>query len=616
MAAAIRDRLGAGFAVKTRAQQVEETSAALRDGLAFVRYLLVGFAAVGLLVGGFLIYNTFAMLVAQRSRELALLRALGATRRQVSRAVLVEALVLGLLGSLVGIGLGYAMALGLRALFGSFGLSLTAALSLTAGTVVGGVLLGTIVTVLSAWAPSRRASRVLPVAAMRDAESVRDASPTGRLWTGVAVLAVAVGLVAVGLTRDDAGARAATTALGALVLLLAAVVLAPAAARPFAGLVRPALRSVAGAVGSLAALNVRRNPRRTAATASAVMIGLALVVGITVVTASIRSSVFALVDRTVGADFAVSTSVGQPFATEIGDRIAAVPGVRAVVRQSQGAALLDGQRGGITAIGGGPLDAAFSVDVLAGDPAALDRGGLVVGETAAGDRGWSVGTPVTVTFADGSRRTLTVGAVVADNQVLGEVVVPLEVFRATGGASQDTLLWVRVDDGSDPAAVKAGIEKVTASNPLLVVADQTEIKERNASALNQILVVIYALLALSIVIAVLGVVNTLALSVAERTREIGLVRAVGATRRQVRRMIRWESVTITVLGAVLGLVVGLAIGLVLQRALSTSGIEVLTVPWPALLAMLAGAALVGLLAGVLPARRAARLDVLEAIATE
>ena len=241
------------------------------------------------------------------------------------------------------------------------------------------------------------------------------------------MLAVAVGLVAVGLTRDDAGARAATTALGALVLLLAAVVLAPAAARPFAGLVRPALRSVAGAVGSLAALNVRRNPRRTAATASAVMIGLALVVGITVVTASIRSSVFALVDRTVGADFAVSTSVGQPFATEIGDRIAAVPGVRAVVRQSQGAALLDGQRGGITAIGGGPLDAAFSVDVLAGDPAALDRGGLVVGETAAGDRGWSVGTPVTVTFADGSRRTLTVGAVVADNQVLGEVVVPLEV---------------------------------------------------------------------------------------------------------------------------------------------------------------------------------------------
>ena len=598
VAAEVRDLLGPRFDVRTRAQQVETGSAALQEGLAFIDYFLIGFAAVALVVGAFLIFNTFSMLVARRSREMALLRAVGATRRQVLVAVLLEAAGLGLVGGLLGLLLGFATAAGLKALFGAFGLSMTSALAYSVRAVVVALLLGVVVTVVSAWVPARRASRVPPVAALRDAVSVPDQMSHRRLWAGVGVLAVAVLAVVLGLWVVPA--RVQTVALAALLLVAAGVVLAP----PLAVVAMRGLGHLVPRFGGLprrlATSNAVRNPRRTAATASALMIGLALVVGITVITASTRTSLASFVDRAVGADLQVRTPTRQPFSRDLAEAVAQVPGVRSVVRESAGVAQVDGRREGITAIGG-PVTDAYDVRVDSGDVDSLGRGEALVDADTAQQHGWAVGTEVLLRFMSGAEVTVRIGGVVEPGGALAGLVVPLDTYRAAGGAAQDTMLLVRLDEGADPAVVGPEVKAAVAANPLVVVADRSEVKERQAAGLDQLLFVVYALLALSLVIAVLGIVNTLALSVAERVREIGLLRAVGATRAQVRAMVRWESVGISVFGGVLGVVIGVAVGVILQRALVDSGITDLTVPVLPLLAFLVVAGLAGVLAGALPA---------------
>jgi putative ABC transport system permease protein len=605
-----------GLVVKTRAAQVKEQSDSLRQGLAFFNYILIGFAAISLFVAAFLIYNTFSILIAQRGRELALMRAIGATRFQVLRSVLIEALLVALFSVILGIGVGYLLALGLGAFFAAIGLSLTSGIAITVNSIVWATVIGIVVTLVSAAVPAMRASRIPPIAALRELNSTAEGAGRRRTIFGFVLLAVAVLLIVVGLRGSGDGADAAQTGAGALLLLISVVVLTPLLGVGLVTLATPILSKLGGTPGKLAARNAARAPKRLATTASALTIGLGLVVGVTVITASAQTSIDKLIDESFRAEAIVSTVTGQPFSSTIAESIREVDGVQYVVSESSGGVSIDGVEQDLRAIGGGPLDSVYSLDAVTGEVGTLTKGNAIVSNDLATERGWSLGTAVPVLFPSGDRETFTIVGQFEQTQLLNGLVIPLEDYRAAGGGSQDTVLFVAVEPGADSATVLAGVKDAAAVNPLVSVLDQTEVKQANADQLNQLLYFVYAMLALSVVIAALGVVNTLALSVIERTREIGLLRAVGATRHQIRRIIRWEAIVVALLGAVLGIVIGIATGTVLQRALADSGIEVLDIPVTTLIVILILAIVIGILAAVLPARRAARLNILDAITDE
>jgi putative ABC transport system permease protein len=615
VADSIAAALGEGWEVQTRDQQVEEQASALRQGLGFINYVLVGFAGISLFVAAFLIYNTFAMLVAQRGREMALLRAVGSSRGQVLRSVLVEALLLSLFAAVVGIGLGYLIARLLVALLGRIGLSLTSGVALTAQAVVWAVILAVVVTVLSALLPALRAARTPPIAALRDADTPVERPGTVRSIIGGVLLVLALAGLATSL-REDPSVQ--LVALSALLLLVATVLLAPllavAAAKAASALMR-----IGGVSGQLAGRNAERGPRRVASTASALLIGLALVTMVSVVVASARESINQLIERSFGSDYIVATQTGNPFSQNIATQLRGLPDVQYVISQSQGPARVDGEDQFITAMGGGPVNSVFDVAVESGEVGELAQGTAVADSEWAATAGVSVGDRVTVLFPSGQTRSFTLQGIFArttDAGLLSGLIIPKEDYRSVGGAGQDTLLYVTLKPDVDPAAALAQVEAVTAENPLLQVLDQTAIKEQNSQQINQLLYLIYGMLGLSIIIAALGVVNTMALSVLERTREIGLLRAVGASRRQVRRMIRWEAVLVAFAGALAGVVVGLIAGISLRQALSGDGIDVLVIPLATVVVILVMAVVLGVLAAAIPARRAARLDILGAIATE
>ncbi len=606
--------LGQGWDVKTRDQQVEEQASALRQGLGFINYVLVGFAGISLFVAAFLIYNTFAMLVAQRGREMALLRAVGSSRGQVLRSVLVEAFVLALAAALIGIGLGYLIARLLVALLGGIGLSLTSGVVLTRQAVIWAVVLAVVVTVLSALLPAIRAARTPPIAALREADTPVEKPGTVRSIIGAVLLVLALAGLASAYRADPS---VQLVALSCLLLLVATVLLAPLLAVGAAKLATTVMR-IGGVSGQLAGRNAERGPRRVAATASALLIGLALVTTVSVVVASARESINALIERSFGADYIVATQTGNPFSQNIAKGLREVPEVEYVVSQSQGPARVDGEDQFITAMGGGPITSVFDVEVQSGQVGELTQGTAVADSEWATAAGVQVGDRVSVLFPSGQTQGFTLAGIFAqtDAGVLNGLIIPKEDYRAVGGAGQDTLLYVSLKPDVDTAAALDQVEAVTAENPLLQVLDQTQIKEQSSTQINQLLYLIYGMLGLSIIIAALGVVNTMALSVLERTREIGLLRAVGASRRQVRRMIRWEAVLVAFTGALAGVVVGLLAGIALRQALADDGIQLLVVPVATVVIILVLAVVLGVLAAALPARRAARLDILGAIATE
>ena len=606
--------LGKGWEVKTRDQQVEEQASALRQGLGFINYVLVGFAGISLFVAAFLIYNTFAMLVAQRGREMALLRAVGSSRGQVLRSVLVEAFLLAVVSAVIGIGLGYGIAQLLVALLGQIGLSLTSGVVLTPQAIVWAFVLAIVVTVLSALLPALRAARTPPIAALREAETPVETPGRVRSVIGALLFVAALAGLATAFGSDPS---VQLVALSALVLLVATVLLAPLLAVG-AAKVAAAVMRLGGVSGQLAGRNAERGPRRVASTASALLIGLALVTTVSVVVASARESINELIDRAFGADYIVATQTGNPFSQNIATQLRDVPEVEYVVSQSQGPARVDGEDQFITAMGGGPITSVFDVEVSSGTVGELVQGTAVADAEWAAANDAQVGDRVTVLFPSGQERGFTLGGIFEPTEagLLSGLIIPKEDYRSVGGAGQDTLLYVALAPDVDTAAALAGVEAVTAENPLLQVLDQTEIKEQNSRQINQLLYLIYGMLGLSIIIAALGVVNTMALSVLERTREIGLLRAVGASRRQVRRMIRWEAVLVAFAGALAGVVVGLVAGISLRQALSGDGIEVLVVPVATVVVILVLAVVLGVLAAALPARRAAKLDILGAIATE
>ena len=613
--AAVDDVLPAGYESVTGEVAAEEAENSIGQALSFINTFLLVFAAVALVVGAFLIVNTFSILVAQRSRELALFRAIGATRSQVTRSVVLEAVIMGLVGSTLGLLLGVGLARLIQALFGRFGLDLTGSpLAFTWKPVVAAYAVGMVFTVLAAYLPARRAGRVPPVAAMRDDVVVAESSMHRRVVLGTVLIGIGIAGLVVGLLVPEAPRPLIFLGLGILGVLLGVALTSPLLGRPVLALFGAAYRRLFGAVGAMAHENALRNPRRTAATASALMIGLTLVSMMSVFGASAKASIDKLVGENAAADFVVSNPVGTPFAPSVTDRLRTVAGVEEVLRVRGAAVEVGGTERFAFGIEPPGFAAVLPVPMVEGALSDVGPGSLSV--SAAVDD-VAVGDSVTVAFA-GQSVDLTVAAVHERSPILGNVdyVLDVRTMSTLGIAELDALTYVTADGTVALDRLQGALETAVADVPVVTVNDQEGYAEQLRAPVDQLLFIIYALLGLAVVIAVLGIVNTLALSIIERTREIGLLRAVGLSRRQLRRMIRLESVVIAVLGATLGVALGIAFGVAVQRSLADEGFEVLQVPAAQLAVFVLLAGIVGVLAAWWPGRRAARLNVLEAIATE
>lgn len=617
----VRTALGNGFAVNTKEEQATSAAAQIGSFLDVVTYALLGFAGIALLVGIFLILNTFSMVVAGRTRELGLLRALGAERRQVLRSVLLEALLLGVAGSTVGLAVGIGLAALLKSLVGQAGVDLSGTpLVMSAPVPIAAYAVGVIVTVLAAWLPARRGARVAPMAALREAAAPA-APPLGRrTLLGVPLLVVGVGALAgAAVLNGDLVTAAVLLGAGVVTTLLAVVVLGPVIARAVVYGLGVAFPLVFGAIGKLSQRNAIRNPRRTGATAAALMIGLSMVSAAAVLAASLNTSITREVDSTFGADFVVSAGGAQPISPEVTAKVRAVPGAQAVTRQRYALAHLNDFQVALAGVDTATIDQAVKTQYVAGSTADLARGGLLVDQTTAATSNLHVGSPVPLTFLGGGTATLIVAAIsktpAGGGKDGGTFQVSLDTLARYAPAAPDVTLYVNTAAGADKTAVGAALDHTLAGYPQIRVQNQTDYRNQVTGQVTTIVTLLYGLLALAILIAILGVINTLTLSVIERTREIGLLRAVGTTRRQVRRLIRLESVLIAIHGALLGVALGLAWGIAGQKALASQGITALTVPWTTILTVLAGAVVIGLGAAILPALRAARMNTLTAITT-
>jgi putative ABC transport system permease protein len=475
-------------------------------------------------------------------------------------------------------------------------------------------LVGVAVTVAAAYIPARRAARVPPVAAMRDEVALPQAPRSLHAGLGGA-LAVA-GAVALGAGLFlDTSLRAELVGAGITAVFLGIALLAPVLAGPLVRVIAAGYPRMFGTVGRLARENALRNPRRTAATASALMIGLALVSAMAVIGESTNESIDVALEDDLTADFVISNAVGQPFSTNVAAEVAAVDGVAEVAQVRWQVGQVAGDDANIAALDPPAFSKAVRLDVTDGDTD-LGSSGTLVSTALAEREQLVVGDRLTVTLPAGDRE-LDVAGIFADNPVVGsDVVIGFGVLEAGGVSPADSFVYVVQGPGADPARTRSSLEEITAGLPTVTVKDQDAFDEEQRAPVNRLLSLVYALLGLAVLIAVLGIVNTLALSMMERTREVGLLRAVGMSRPQLRAMVRWESVAIAVLGAVLGIVLGVVFGVALQSALSGEGLQVLAIPWARLAGFVMLAALVGVLAAVWPARRAAKLDVLRAITTE
>ncbi len=616
LADAVRPLLPPGVEVTTGDDQAAEQQKSLDEVLGFIQTFLLVFAGVALVVGIFMIINTFSILVAQRTRELALLRAMGASRGQVMGSVVLEAAAVGVLGSTVGLGVGYLLALGLKALFGSFGLDLGAAqFTVSLSTVVASYLVGVLVTVAAAVLPARRAAKVAPVAALRDDVALPEAALRRRVVAGLGLAVLGVVCVVVGFSREG---RTALSLLGTgMLLVLVGVTLVSAlVGRPVIHAFGLVYRRLFGTVGALATENSLRNPRRMSATASALMVGLTLVTLVAVLGASASASTDTAVGKSVTSQFIVSNVVGQPFSTDVAKQIAQVDGVAGVAAVRTAFPKVDGEDTFVAALDPKALGLALAVPIRSGSLAELGPGTVAVNDQTAEQKGLKVGDTVTMAFQGGDVRLRVVATFDNNPAVPGAWLVTYDTFAKGGLAPLDSTVFVTKAPGADTGAVREDIEKITADLPTVTVKDPEGYAAEQKEQINQFLYFIYGLLGLSVVIATLGVVNTLSLSVIERTREIGLLRAVGLARRQLRTMIRLEAVVVGVFGALLGVSLGLAFGVGLVRALRDDGLTDLAIPVAGLTLFVLAAGALGVLAAVFPARRAARLDVLRAIYTE
>jgi putative ABC transport system permease protein len=584
------------------------------------------FAGVSLFVGAFQIFNTFSITVAQRTREFGMLRTLGASRNQILATVGIEALTLGLLGSVVGLAGGIGFAFGINELFKLVGIDLpNTGTVITGRTVVVSLIVGVLVTVVAALSPALRATRVTPMAALREAE-LQDTKARGRVVTAVAVLVgvVGLGMMLVGLFGgiEDSGSAAGLLGGGAALVLFGVSLFSPRLVRPLASLTGRPLERLRGLTGRLARENAMRKPGRTATTAAALMIGLALVVFVTVFASGLKSSVSKTIDESFRGEIVLQNRDGfSPIPRDAVEATRHVDGVSTVssITYATGALPRSGQDVRLAAVDPSTLGQVLAVTFKSGDPSVL--GGLgphdaLVNDAFARDQGLKLGdtlrlrTPLERTVAFKVR-----GTVEGELDLLGKAVVDESATREFGRL-QPSFALARLDPDASPKDVQKEIDDaVTGSFPTVEVQNQSQLKDQQEEQVNALLGLVYALLSLAIIVSLFGIVNTLALSIHERTRELGMLRAVGMSRRQVRTMVRYEAVITALIGAILGTLLGVVFAALVSRPLADEGFG-LSYPIPTLVMLLVLAALAGVVAAIGPARRASRLDVLRALAYE
>ncbi|CAO5186867.1 putative ABC transport system permease protein [Frankia sp. AiPs1] len=605
--------LPAGVEAITGKQLADQNASAVQQAIGGFSTFLLVFAAISVFVGAFIIFNTFTMLVAQRVRELALLRAIGSSRRQVQMSLQVEAALVGAAGATAGLGLGAGLALLLRAAVGAFGVDLpSGSLVFEARTIVVAYAVGVVITSVAAFVPARKAASVPPIAAMRETYVLPARSLRLRAIAGIALSGLGVLLLAAGTASSGKSAASAVGA-GAAAIFLGVATLSPLLSVPVIRVLGRPFVAVFGTTGHLGRENAMRNPRRTASTASALMIGLALVSAFAILGQSIKESVRATVTTSLGADYYLTTKgFGAGFSGQVARDLAGKPGIGVSTGLRGGAAKVDGRN--VQLLAGDPagLLQVLAIKKVDGDLHKLDEHTILVDQATATDRHLTVGQTVRVAYPDGVQG-LTVAGIYKKSQVAGSWIVSTSQYAKHTHDDLDLFVLVKRAEGADPAAVRAEIDSVVRPYATVEVRDQSEFVAQQEKQVDQLLGFIYVLLALAVIIALFGIVNTLALSVIERTREIGLLRAVGMSRAQMRAMVVMESTIISVFGAVLGVAVGSVFGWALTRALASQGISTFAYPASTIVVVIGVGVLLGVLAAAFPARRAARMDVLRAI---
>lgn len=638
--ATVADRIRADHPdldVSLGADRARELTETISEGLSFLNYFLIAFGLIGLLVGAFIISNTFSMIVARRTREFALLRALGASRGQLTRSVAAEAAAVGVVGSALGvaagIGLVRLLVLGMEAA----GLGLPASgVAVTPAAVAVPLVAGLLVTVAAAWAPARRAGSTPPVAAMRAGDASGAEGLTARTIAGSVAVVAGIALAAGGVLWDtgSTASRASLVGGGAALAILGFWLVSAALAIPVVGAIGALVGAPAGATGRVAATNARRTPRRTAATAFALTLGLMLVSALGMFGASMKSAVSEWAETDIRADLILtpmSMGGGQGMPRGVGDSVRALddvggwaesklmfaavgtpdaPPAPPATASHDPSLLLD--------VFDGDLPRWQDVDVLSGSANLADpHAGLLLTQSRAHDLGVAVGDTAFIATPAGTIHVPVTGIVAEDPQFSARLSA--NALRAAGidlGSLPTTTAYVDIADGADPAAAKARVTDAVADYLIVQVQDREEYANAMAGQFDMLLNILYGLLGLAVVIAVLGIVNTLALSVVERRREIGMLRAVGMTRGQVRRMIRVEAVQIALYGAVTGILFGIGFGWAFLTTLSGDGLSRVVIPWTHIAVMLVASALVGILAALWPGLRAAKTAPLAAISAD
>ena len=599
----------------TGAQLTDEQQQAIQgDFLGFLKSFLLAFAVVALVVATFSIHNTFTILIAQRTRESALLRAIGASRRQVLTAVGIEAVAIGAVASALGLAAGVGLGLGLKALLGGFGLDLPGGLVISSSALVGSFAVGLVVTVLASAMPAVRASRVAPIEALRDAAAESAVTSKVRIAIGSLVALVGIALV-VGATSS--GSAMAIAGLGALFVLAGAVALGPVFARPASSFVGAPIARWRGQPGRLARLNAMRNPRRTAGSALALVIGTAVVALFATFGASIRTSIDHTVQQSFGGDLVLTQDSfsGSGISAGLAPEIAKLPQVAHSVALADATVTVGGSTQYPTAADPKALASVLDLDVQHGSIARMQPGQVAVTDGYATDHHLRVGSPMTMRFVDGSRTTFRVGAVYGVRQLLGDIVMTKQDWAPHAPRPGDVAVLVGLKDGVSLQQGRTAVEHLADRYGSPTVEDRNQYIDRQAGQIDQLLTLVYGLLGLAVIIALMGIANTLSLSIHERSRELGLLRALGLSRGGVRATVRWESVITAVVGTAVGLAVGTFLGWGIVRALAhQEGFITFTTPTATLGVVLVLAAGAGVVASLRPARRAARLDVLDALA--
>ncbi|MEV4437921.1 FtsX-like permease family protein [Streptomyces sp. NPDC049577] len=594
----------------TAKELADEQSRVIAQSMDGMRTSLLVFAGISLFVGVFIIANTFTMLVAQRTKELALLRAVGASRRQVTRSVLIEAFVVGSVAGVAGLLTGIGIGAGLRALISSTGATIPdGPLVISPNTILVSLVVGVVVTMLAAWLPGRRAAKIPPVAAMNSVHAVATTkSLVVRNSIGGAITALGAAIVLTASSSTMMG-------LGAGLVLIGMFVLTPLLSRPVIAAAAPLLRGF-GMPGKLARQNAVRNPRRTAATASALMIGLTLITGLTVIAGSVQQAIDKMATGSLKADYVVSMASMTPLSTDVEKKLAAHPDVAATSPLRSSPARIDGDHQSLTGVNGKTIAQLTNLDFTAGSFAGLSGEKVVVDDATSRINHWKLGSSFDVTFEDGKKGRLTVSGVYKGNDLMRGIWIDTKTLAPHQSEIDDRQVMVKVKGGTDEK-VKDSLAKALGDNPAIQIQTKQDISDSISKMIGLLLNMLYGLLAMAVIVAVLGVINTLAMSVFERQQEIGMLRAIGLDRKGIKRMVRLESLIISLFGGVMGIGLGVffgwAAGDLIKKGLNTYE---LVLPWGRMGVFLLLAAVVGVLAALWPARRAAKLNMLAAIKAE